>query len=104
METIQKTIDLPKEITEIADGTVNILVESYRAFQDGFQASQDLPAILSAAVVNLPTMAGGIENLGEEWKNAKGAFMTAWVLAGIEAYDEISKIREAAKPEEAPAE
>lgn len=95
MEMIKKEIEVPKEISELADGMANIVVDSYDAFKDGFQAGQDLPVILTSAVANLPVMVGGIDQLGDEWKNAKSSFILAWLLAGEKVFEKITEKKEA---------
>ncbi len=97
MDMIKKEVEVPKEISELADGMANIVIDSYDAFKDGFQAGTDLPVVLTSAVANLPAMVGGIEKLGEEWKEAKSKFILAWLLSGEEVFEKIS-----AKKEEAP--
>jgi len=101
METITKAVELPKEITEIAAGSANIVVASYKALQDGFQAGADIPAVLTSAVANLPTMVTGMDQLDDEWDQARSKFLLAWAIEGERAFDEISKLREAAKAAEA---
>lgn len=97
MEMIEKTVKVPKEISEIAEGAANIVRDSYEALRDGFQIGMDLPVILTSTVSNLPSMVGGLDKLKEEWETARSKFILAWALAGERAYDEISAMMEAKK-------
>lgn len=95
MEKITKQIELGKEVSELADGMGNLVVASYIALKDGFQVSQDVPAMLTAAVVNLPVAMGGLEKLGEEWTTDEAAFILAFVLAGKDAFKKIKDLKAA---------
>lgn len=68
METKKFEFETPKEIAEIGEAIKNILIATDAALKDGFQAGQDLPAIITVCFANLVSAIGGIQNLPEEFR------------------------------------
>jgi hypothetical protein len=93
MDTVTKEVVLGKEVSELADGLENMVVASYTALKDGFQAGQDLPAILTSAVIELPTAIGGLEKLGSEWSEDEAGFVLAFAIAGRNAFKKINAMK-----------
>lgn len=77
MEKVKVELEVTKEMHELMQGVVKIVAAAKLAFKDGFQAGQDVPAILIAAVAELPAMVGGLTELPAEAKEETGAFVAA---------------------------
>lgn len=91
MEKVTLSVEVPKEAHELAQALVNVVKASKSALKDGFQAGQDLPAILVAAVAQLPVALDGVQKLPEEAKVDPVAFSQAFVLAAAEIVAELLK-------------
>jgi len=80
MEKMKLEVEVPKEMHELMVGLAKIVKASKLALKDGFQPGQDLPAVLVAAVAELPAMVGGLDKLPEEAKEDVAGFIKAGVL------------------------
>lgn len=84
MEKMKLEVEVPKEMHELMLGIAKIVKASKLALKDGFQPGQDLPAVLVAAVAELPAMVGGLDKLPEEAKSDTAGFVKAGVLGAAE--------------------
>ncbi len=71
METVQKTVAVSKEVSELLEGLTKFAVVAKAALKDGFQAGQDLPPILSSALADLAPALQGAEAIKDEAKETK---------------------------------
>ena len=84
MAKVQKTIEVSKEASELADALAGIVKAVRLAVKDGFQPGTDIPAIVVQALALLPTAIAGVDQLGPELAEDKAAFFQAWTLAGLD--------------------
>ena len=89
MNTIEHKSTLPKEIYEVGTCIQNILVNTGKALQDGWQPSQDLPVILSSAFVGLIAAIEGCQNIPEEFSTLPLASSMAIILPVAAGVDEM---------------
>lgn len=81
MEKIKKEIEVSKEASELFDALVKIVKVVKEVSKDGFQMTTDLPAIVVAAVAELPKAVEGLDKLPAEAKEDTGAFVKAAMLS-----------------------
>lgn len=81
MEKIKKEIEVSKEASELFDALVKIVKVVKEVSKDGFQITTDLPAIVVAAVAELPKAVEGLDKLPAEAKEDTGAFVKAAMLS-----------------------
>ena len=77
---IKKEVELPKELFELTDAVGDLFLEMEKALADGFQAGQDIPVLLTAAMSKAMVAADGVKKLPAEVK-AKPAKVA--VVAGL---------------------
>ncbi len=80
----QKTVNVSEGADKIAQALVSIVKSAKEHTKDGFQAGQDVPAVL---VENLQGILGSVaefSKLPEEAKESKSAFTRAWMLMGTD--------------------
>jgi hypothetical protein len=80
METVQVTVDVPKETQELVQAIVEVVKAAKLALADGFQPGQDLPVIAVAAFQNLLAGVQGIAQLPEEAKADPGKLAVVLAL------------------------
>lgn len=68
METVKQEIALPKEAHELAAGLEKFAMAVKAALKDGFQPGQDIPPVLSSAIVDLIPAMQGVEVVKDELK------------------------------------
>jgi hypothetical protein len=90
MEYVEKKVSVPKEVSELADGVVKIVIAIKNAMADGWNLGQDLPIIVTTALAVLPTAIDGFDKLGEESKD-ESAFTMAFLLAAKDIYTSFEK-------------
>ncbi len=83
METVKVELELPKEASELAAGIANFLAHAIAAVKDGFQAGDDLPVLLAAAMGDLIPALNGVDQLPTEFKEDKAGFVAAFGYAGL---------------------
>lgn len=69
-----------KEAYELADGVKKTILDIKKALEDGWQPGQDLPAVLSAVMVDLVPAVQGIDKMSVEMTEDTEAFVTAFLL------------------------
>ena len=84
MELVTKNVQVTKEASEMADALVELVKSVKKHSADGFQAGQDLPAIVMENLNQLMKGVEGVDKLGAEAKGDLTAFINAWVLSGTE--------------------
>lgn len=91
MELVKKEVEVSKAASEVAEHSIALLVAIYAALKDGFQAGQDLSAIISALVVNSPDLFANVGKLGADFGEDKEAFIMAFLVELPKVYDAIAK-------------
>jgi hypothetical protein len=89
VELVKKEVEVPKEVSELAEGLGNIAIAALEATKDGFQAGQDVPVIVTASLTELPKMVDGLSEVDDEWKEYKAKFLIAWMLSGEKVFSSI---------------
>lgn len=84
MEKITVDCEVSKEAYELGKGVVDLVAAVKVALADGWDMSQDLPVILSAALSSLLPAVQGVDKLGDEFKEDPAAFSKAFALAGAD--------------------
>jgi len=84
MSIIKKEVSVSKETSELADSLVSLVKSIREHVKDGFQAGQDVPAILMENLQSLMKGVEGVDQLDDEAKENLSAFVNAWSLAGSE--------------------
>ena len=79
---ITKQVDVSKEADELAESIFKLVESSQKHTEDGFQAGQDLPAIIMENLQSLMTGIDGMDKMSAESKENIVAFINAWTLAG----------------------
>ena len=82
MSTIKKEVEVSKEADELAESIFKLVESSQKHTEDGFQAGQDLPAIIMENLQSLMTGIDGMDKMSAESKENIVAFINAWTLAG----------------------
>jgi len=87
MELVKAEVTVSKEAYELGLALAKLVVEAKKALADGAQAS-DIPALM-ATIMSSEFTEGlkGMDKLGEEMKENKGAFIAAFVVAGTKLSD-----------------
>lgn len=86
MEMVTKTVEVPKEWSELADAFVAVAKAVKAAKADGWNNAQDIPAVLLASFAPLTTAINGVDQLAPEFKENPAAALQAMLLAGSEVY------------------
>lgn len=82
MSVVQKNVEVSKECSELADCLVKLVEDGKAALADGFQLSEDVPAVLLANLPKLMAALEGLDKLDDEFKENPKAFLAAWAVAG----------------------
>ena len=82
MSTIKKEVEVSKEADELAESIFKLVESSQKHTKDGFQAGQDLPAIIMENLQSLMKGIDGMDKMSAESKENIVAFINAWTLAG----------------------
>ncbi len=80
-----------KATLELASGAGQFIVDLVKALGDGFQPVRDTIAIGQAAVSDLVPVAMNFTQLPIELKDDMGAFMMAWMKAGVDTFNKLKK-------------
>ena len=81
MEKINVELELPKEAYELFDGTYKIVEIIKTALDDGWQPTEDLPAIVTQSIMELPKMITGLDQLPKEFKDDPAMFIKAGLIS-----------------------
>lgn len=84
MELVEKVVKLPKASADLASALSKIALAAKKSQEDGWQAGQDLPAILSASVVALMPVIAEVLSLPEEAKLSPIGMAEAFAVEGLE--------------------
>lgn len=88
-ELIKAEVTVSKEAYELGIALGKIAVAVKKALADGIQVS-DAPSLLAVMMTpEVITGLGGLEKLGEEFKDSKAAFVAAFAVAGVKVAEEI---------------
>lgn len=87
MAKVSVSVELNKESLEVFDALAEIAKATKQALSDGFQAGQDLPAIVAAAWLKLPAAIEGISLVSAEAKEDLGAEIATVGEGGRRIYD-----------------
>ena len=67
MEYRTITISVPKEVSEVGEALGEIMKVIGQSLLDGFQPSQDIPAIVTATLMNLIKAIDGAQKIPDEF-------------------------------------
>jgi hypothetical protein len=81
MELVKVEVELPKQVSELADAVVAVVQATRLALKDGWQSGTDLPVILTTALAVLPKAVEGLDQLPAEVKGDKGKLVLALAVA-----------------------
>lgn len=81
MEKVKLEVEVAKEAYELGEGLSAMVLAVKDALKDGFQAGQDLPVVISAAVTKLVPAVEGLDKLDDEMKEDAKAFLDAFYLS-----------------------
>ena len=82
MELLDKTVQVPKESSEVADAVCDIVIKANEALSDGFQIGEDITAIIGESIAKLPPALDGFTKIPSEMKEDGYKFAMAWAVAG----------------------
>jgi len=83
---MQFNVDIPDETGELVKGLTKFIGSIKDALADGWQPGMDLPAIMMAAMSDLPQAIEGWEKLDDEAKANPGAMIAAVGILASEIY------------------
>lgn len=83
------TVDVPKELQELVVALSKLVKESRKAFKDGFQIGQDLPALVTGCATELMAAIDGIEKVSGQWTEDRQASEKALALGLVDLKDAI---------------
>lgn len=92
MALVEVKVNVPEHAHKLAQGIADFIVTSKGCLADGFQAGQDLPVVMTAALTTLVPVIGEFSNLSEELKGSKAEFALAWILAGEKIWKSFEKV------------
>ena len=84
--SIKVEADVSKEAYELMLGLAGVVSGVKRALDDGWQVGEDLPAILSAVMVNLVPALQGVQDLPAEAMSETPEFVAALSLGAVEIF------------------
>lgn len=92
MDLIEKTIQVPKETSEFADGITQVAVDTKTALDDGLQTVEDITAVAASAFKNMIGKAiNDMSKMPGEAKENGYKFAMAWGVAGEKFWDALTK-------------
>ena len=91
MDYVKKEIELPKETCELADGIAKLVVAIKEAMADGWDTTQDVPALITTALAVLPGAIDGFDKIDDELKADKAAFAMAFAFAAKDIFAAFEK-------------
>lgn len=87
MAKLDVTVQVSKEAYELGQGVVGIVAAVKKALDDGWDLSEDLPSIVTAAVAEVGPMVEGLDQLDDEFGADPGAFAKALGLGVADVAD-----------------
>lgn len=81
---IDKTVKVASSGDAFVVALANVTLVVKQVTKDGFQAGQDMPAILSAAVMELVKVMGELQNVGDDAKLHTVEFIRALTLGAVD--------------------
>lgn len=87
MATITKSVEVAKETDELAQGLVSLVKNIQEAKADGWDSSQDIPAVLLNSLGDLSKAIEGADQVDNEAKDDLKSFAAAFYFAGFDIYD-----------------
>ena len=81
---LDETVQVPKELNDVRVAIVKIVESSKKACEDGFQAGQDIPAVVMASYQSLVLAIDGISKVKYEAKHAMGESIVCASLMGTD--------------------
>lgn len=81
MAKVKVEVEVSKEASELANAVAGIVKATRVALKDGFQPGTDIPAVVVQALALLPDAIAGVDQMGAELAEDKGAFVLAFALA-----------------------
>lgn len=90
MSTIPVTTEVSKETYELAKGLIGFVGAMKDKLTDGVGVD-DLPAALSAFITHIPPALDGADSVMDELKANPAAFIAAWLTAGLDLYEILTK-------------
>lgn len=94
MEIIKVETEVTKEVYELGCALKAIMVNTKLAVADGFQAGQDIPAILMGSMQDLLAAVAGIEKVDDEFIGEPAKASKAIVVPVLEGVDVLVKKKE----------
>jgi hypothetical protein len=86
MSKIQLNVEVSKEMYEVGVALANIWRAAKEATKDGWSPAGDLPAIVFAALQELPAAISGLDKLDDELAEDPAAFTRAIAMGISEIY------------------
>lgn len=80
-------VQVSKESYELGQGFVRFASAIKNALANGWQPSQDIPVLLTAAMTDLVPAFNGVDKVGTEFEEARAAFLKAWAITGVDMAD-----------------
>lgn len=87
METVSRTVQLPKETAEFGMSLEKFVGHVRQALADGWQPTQDLPVILASAVADLGMGMVGMQGAIAEGKASPAKVAQALAISATEIAD-----------------
>jgi len=91
MATIQKTVEVSKEMSELMDGLAKLVGVVTKQLSDGFQAGDDISPIIGSTMADLLPAINGIQGLGDEATKETPAFVKATAIGGAQIYAAVTE-------------
>lgn len=84
MGKVAVSVEVEENSYKVGQAVKNIVQVCKQQLDDGFQADQDLPKILTESLTSLLVVLGNFSQIPDEAKDDIEAFMSAWGLAGVQ--------------------
>lgn len=91
MEKVNISLEVPKELKEVSDALLKIVVECKKALADGFQLGQDVPVVISQCAGPVLVALEGVGKISEEISGDRKAALQSIILGLLDVADEILK-------------
>lgn len=91
MELKKLEVEVSKEAHELGEAIAKLVMATKDAMKDGFQAGQDIPAVVMTAFAELPKAIEGLDKLDDEAKAGLKPFVMAFTLPVMDAVESLLK-------------
>jgi hypothetical protein len=88
---VQATVEVSKEIYELSTGLAEFIGAVQGALADGWQIGSDLPVVVMATIHKLVPAMQGVEQIGAEFKEDKGAAVLGALVPLVNAIGKLVK-------------